>query len=355
MNETILITGGCGFVGSNLALNLKRDYPGVKIVALDNLKRRGSELNIPRLQEAGIEFIHGDIRNREDFNQVGEISLLIEAAAEPSVLSGINSMPDYVINTNLTGTINCLDFAVRNKAKFIFLSTSRVYPIANLCNIRYSAGQTRFKIDAHQDLRGISEKGISEQFPMDGARSFYGSSKYASELFIQEYAECYGLKAIINRCGVLTGPWQMGKIDQGVVVLWLAKHFWKKELSYIGFGGTGLQVRDMLHVDDLYSLVKLQMQDFSRYEKQIFNVGGGDEVSVSLFELTQFCEEITGNKIHIHSVAENRAADIPLYITDNSKLQSICNWRPEKDSKHILTDIFEWIKSNETSVKKLLS
>jgi CDP-paratose 2-epimerase len=355
MNESILITGGCGFVGSNLALCLKRDYPSVKIIAFDNLKRRGSELNIPRLQEAGIEFMHGDIRNKEDFNQIGEISILIEAAAEPSVLSGINSSPDYVINTNLGGTINCLSFAAEQKAKFIFLSTSRVYPIESLCNIRYSEGKTRFEIDAEQTLRGISQKGIAEDFNIDGARSFYGSSKYASELFIQEYAEFYGLKTIINRCGVLTGPWQMGKIDQGVVVLWLAKHFWKKELGYIGFGGQGLQVRDMLHVEDLYRLVKTQLSQFELFDNQVFNVGGGLDVSVSLQELTSLCQEITGNKITMHSVPENRSADIPLYITDNSKIQSVTPWMPQMDSKKILIDIFDWIKENESSVKKLLS
>lgn len=355
MNETILITGGCGFVGTNIALNLKMDYPESRILVLDNLKRRGSELNISRLLDAGVEFFHGDIRNKEDFDQIGEISILIEAAAEPSVLSGINSTPDYVINTNLSGTINCLSYASKYKAKFIFLSTSRVYPISNLSKINYTKGETRFLINEEQSLSGISKHGIAENFPMDGARSFYGASKYASELFIQEFSEFYGLQSIINRCGVLTGPWQMGKIDQGVVVLWLAKHFWNKELSYIGFGGQGLQLRDILHINDLYALVKMQLRDFSKFEGQIFNVGGGDDVSVSLFELTALCEDITGNKIKIHQVEENRAADIPIYITDNSKIQSICDWKPESSSRTILIDIFDWIKKNENSVKKLLS
>jgi CDP-paratose 2-epimerase len=355
MNETILITGGCGFVGTNIALNLKMDYPESRILVLDNLKRRGSELNISRLLDAGVEFFHGDIRNKEDFDQIGEISILIEAAAEPSVLSGINSTPDYVINTNLSGTINCLGYASKYKAKFIFLSTSRVYPISNLSKINYTKGETRFLVNDEQTLSGISKHGIAENFPMDGARSFYGASKYASELFIQEFSEFYGLKSIINRCGVLTGPWQMGKIDQGVVVLWLAKHFWNKELSYIGFGGQGLQLRDILHINDLYALVKMQLRDFSKFEGQIFNVGGGNDVSVSLLELTALCEDITGNRITIHRVEENRAADIPIYITDNSKIQSICDWKPESSSRTILIDIFDWIKKNENSVKKLLS
>jgi CDP-paratose 2-epimerase len=354
MNETILITGGCGFVGSNLALKLRQDYPSVKIIALDNLKRRGSELNISRLKEQNIEFIHGDIRNPEDFNDIGEISVLIEAAAEPSVLSGINSTPDYVLNSNLVGTINCLNFATKNKAKFIFLSTSRVYPIKALNEISYTEGISRFEISKQQSIIGVSEKGINEQFPIQGARSFYGTSKLSSELLIQEYTEFYNLKSVINRCGVITGPWQMGKIDQGVVVLWLAKHFWKNDLSYIGFGGTGKQLRDIIHINDLYDLVKIQLNDIEKFNNQIFNVGGGNDVSVSLQELTAHCEEITGNKINIHQVKENRLADIPIYITDNSKITETCGWAPKIGAKQTLTTIFDWIKNNEQLVKQLL-
>ncbi|MGC4022139.1 MAG: NAD-dependent epimerase/dehydratase family protein [Cyclobacteriaceae bacterium] len=354
MNEIILITGGCGFVGSNLAIQLKQDYPKSKIIAFDNLKRRGSELNISRLKENNIEFVHGDIRNKEDFESINEISVLIEAAAEPSVLSGIHSGPGYVLNTNLLGTINCLDFARKHKAKFIFLSTSRVYPIKALNNVKLKEGETRFEIDKDQTLKGITIKGINEDFSLNGARSFYGTSKLASEMLIQEYAEFYGLEMIINRCGVLTGPWQMGKIDQGVIVLWLAKHFWKNELSYIGFGGTGKQVRDILHVKDLYSLIKIQLSNMNPFKGEIFNVGGGLMSSVSLKELTSYCEEITGNKIKINSVPENRPADVPLYITDNSKINSISQWSPKINPKSILEDIFLWMKEHEQEVKSLL-
>lgn len=354
MNETILITGGCGFVGSNIAIRLKTDYPNATIIAFDNLKRRGSELNISRLKENGVQFIHGDIRNQEDFNEIGEISCLIEAAAEPSVLSGIHSTPDYVLNTNLVGTINCLNFAVKNKAKFIFLSTSRIYPIANLNKINYTESSTRFEIGESQNLAGISEKGISEDFSLSGARSFYGTSKLSSELLIQEYCEYYDLKAVINRCGVLTGPWQMGKIDQGVIVLWLTKHLWKQELSYIGFGGEGKQVRDILHIDDLYRLVVTQLSDLEKFNGEIFNVGGGRDVSVSLMELTTLCKEITGNQIKINNIVENRTADIPLYISDNSKIEKLSGWKPQINAKEILTDAFEWLKNNESKIKEIL-
>jgi CDP-paratose 2-epimerase len=351
----ILITGGAGFVGSNLALLLKKNYPDYHISCLDNLKRRGSELNLPRLKTANIEFIHGDIRNKEDFESVKHCDLVIEASAEPSVLAGVSGTPDYVVNTNLFGTLNCLDFARKHNAKVLFLSTSRVYSIAPLSEIRYTESGTRFEIAQQQTVQGITTSGIAEHFPMDTSRSFYGTTKLASEFFIQEYAEFYGLETIINRCGVLTGPWQMGKIDQGVVILWLSKHFWKQKLAYIGYGGTGKQVRDILHIHDLYRLLDLQIHDFSKFSGEVFNVGGGREISVSLLELTACCENITGHKITIDAVTENRPADIPIYISDHRKITERCGWTPQIGVESILQECYEWMKEYDDVLKQILS
>jgi CDP-paratose 2-epimerase len=356
MNKTILITGGCGFVGSNLALNFRKEFPNYRVVALDNLKRRGSELNISRLLEAGVEFVHGDIRNIEDFEEVGKIDILIDAAAEPSVIAGLETTPDYLINTNLVGTVNCLNFALKNNALFILLSTSRVYPIGLLNKIPLLEANTRFEIDSQNNkIVGSSSDGISENFPLSGARSFYGTTKLSAELLVEEYASFYGLKTIVNRCGVLTGPWQMGKVDQGVVVLWMAKHFWKKELGYFGFGGEGKQVRDMLHVNDLYSLLKFQIENAIKFEGRAWNVGGGKENSVSLQELTAICEKITGNKIEIKKIVENRVADIPWYITDSEDVKYISGWKPTYTVEQIMLEIFEWIRDNEEKLKSILS
>lgn len=352
--KNILITGGAGFVGSAMALSLKAKYPSYEIFVLDNLKRRGSELNLPRLKAAQIHFVHGDIRNKEDFDGLPKIDCIIEASAEPSVLAGIDSTPDYLINTNLNGTINCLNFASKNKSDFIFLSTSRIYPIETIENTNYVEAATRFEIAEEQQTKGFSSKGISEDFPLDNYRSLYGTTKLASELFIQEYKQFFGLKTVINRCGVLTGPWQMGKIDQGVVVLWLAKHYWNQQLSYIGYGGKGKQVRDMLHTDDLFRLIDWQMHHLDAINGEIFNVGGGREISVSLQELTAFCQEITGNKIPIQEVPENRAADIRIYITDNSKVTEKTGWKPQIQPKQILEEIFVWMKENEAQLATIL-
>ena len=349
-----LITGGAGFVGSNLAVWLKTHYPQLRITAADNLKRRGSELNLPRLRENGLEFVHCDIRNPEDLTLFGnDIDLIIECSAEPSVVSGYSDGPNYLINTNLLGTVNCLELARRNQSDFIFLSSSRVYPVEPLNQIATIEGDSRFLIAPRQTITGISEHGVSEKFPLEGVRSLYGATKLCSELLIQEYGAMYNLRYIINRCGVLTGPWQMGKVDQGVFALWMAKHYFGGELSYIGWGGQGKQVRDLLHIDDLAALLNRQMQQIELLSGKIFNVGGGLANSLSLSETTRLCEEITGHKIPIAQVPKNRPDDLKVYITDNAYVTQMTGWTPTYSPSETLTSIFEWLNSSAVRVSYL--
>lgn len=352
--KNILITGGAGFVGSNLALKLKADYPDVNITVLDNLKRRGSELSLKRLKAAGIEFVHGDIRNREDL-VFDNVDLLLECSAEPSVLAGIGSSPDYLMNTNLVGTLNCLEVARQHQAASVFLSTSRVYPISYINDLKFQETASRFEILDGQATPGASAQGIAENFPLDRARSLYGTTKLASELVVAEYIDTYGLKAIVNRCGVITGPWQMGKIDQGVFVLWVAKHYFKRPLSYIGYGGEGKQVRDFIHVDDLYRAIKLQLENFDDYNAETYNIGGGLSNSVSLQELTKLCQDITGNTVDIASVKEDRPADLRFFITDSSKFLAKSGLKWQKNAEQTVRDIYEWIRANEADLKPILA
>jgi CDP-paratose 2-epimerase len=354
MDLSVLVTGGAGFVGSNLAIELKERHPEMRIGALDNLKRRGSELNIPRLREAGVEFVHGDIRNKEDLPNFG-IDLILECSAEPSVLAGYDGSPDYLLNTNLVGTLNCLELARRQGAGFIFLSTSRVYPIHALGSLRYEENESRFVLADEQPYPGVSVHGIAEDFPLGGARSLYGVTKLASEMFVEEYRAAYGIKAVVNRCGVITGPWQMGKVDQGVFALWMARHYFGGELSYFGYGGTGKQVRDFLHVADLFELVDEQIRDLDLFDGRTFNVGGGLEKSLSLLETTHMCEQITGKRISIEQRPETRMADVPLYISDHRRITELCDWRPSRDSKQTLSDIYYWIRENENLVRATLT
>jgi CDP-paratose 2-epimerase len=355
MQKKILITGGAGFVGSNLAISFKKKYPDYSIFCLDNLKRRGSELNLSRLAAQGIVFVHGDIRNREDFFPFESgLDAIVEASAEPSVTAGLGTAPDYVINTNLLGTVNCLYLAARLQADFLFLSTSRVYPVEHIEGLAFEEKDMRFELLENREMNGVSLEGIAEDFPLDGFRSFYGATKLSSEFLIREFNRFYNVRTVINRCGVISGPWQMGKIDQGVVVLWVASHYWKKELSYFGYGGKGKQVRDILHVDDLFRLLDDQLHHMEKVNGQLFNVGGGREISLSLKELTDLCQKITGNKIRISEVPEGRQADIRVYITDNSRVHAQTGWRPLKSVEEIISDVYHWIRENERVLKPIL-
>lgn len=354
-SRTVLITGGAGFVGSRLAMGVYGELSNVRVIALDNLKRRGSELNLPRLREAGVEFVHGDVRNPEDLDAIGDVGLIIECSAEPSVLAGYDTSPLYVVNTNLMGAINCLELARRRGADMIFLSTSRVYPYEELNALAFDETDTRFVLKDAQPVPGASASGISECFPLEGACSLYGATKICSEIMIREYVAMYGLRAIVNRCGVIAGPWQMGKIDQGVVVLWAARHVYEQSLDYIGFGGEGKQVRDILHVDDLLRLVLYEIAHMDELSGETLNVGGGLGVSVSLRELTALCEELTGNRIGIGSVPGDRPADVRVYVTDNSRVTELTGWRPKRGAREILEDICVWIRDYREDLRGILT
>ena len=275
--KNLLITGGAGFVGSNLALLFREARPDLGVTVLDNLKRRGSELNLPRLRAAGVEFRHGDIRSTDDFDDLPPYDLMIDCSAEPSVQAGLGGSPRAVLGTNLIGTINCLEAARARGAAFLFLSTSRIYPIAALNDLPFTETDTRFRWDDVAGIRGFSARGVAEDFTLDGARSFYGTSKLAGEQLIQEYVFSYGMRALIDRCGVIAGPWQMGKVDQGVITLWVARHYFGRPLRYTGFGGQGKQVRDILHVHDLFDLLLLQLEAPERWDGRVYNVGGGND------------------------------------------------------------------------------
>jgi CDP-paratose 2-epimerase len=350
--ESILITGGAGFVGSSLALHLKNVFPRARVVCMDNLYRRGSELNLPRLQAAGIEFVKGDIRHAQEF-PAGPFEFIIECSAEPSVLAGYGESPDYLMETNLMGTYRCLEKAREWKSKTIFLSTSRVYPISILENHPWSERETRF---VWNDIPGaaISSRGVTENCAMTAARSLYGWTKFASESLIEEYRSGFGLRAVTNRCSVLAGPWQMGKVDQGVVALWVFRHYFGKPLKYIGYGGTGKQVRDMLHVADLCDLVAEQISQFEKWEGWLGNAGGGLEISASLQELTALCQQIIGREIPIASETENRPADLRIFLADSSKLFSRTDWRPKRGVEKIVADVFDWVRANENELRPLV-
>jgi CDP-paratose 2-epimerase len=351
----VLVTGGAGFVGSNLALSLATRHPEWEVVVLDNLYRRGSELNLPRLEAAGVEFVKGDVREPGDLERFGSLSALIECSAEPSVMSGIDGDTSYLMHTNLTGAYNCLELARRAGAFMLFLSTSRVYPVAPQLDLVLEETPTRFELAAEQPVAGASAAGISEDFPLEGARTLYGTTKLAAELLIEEYRAAFGVQAVVDRCGVIAGPWQMGKVDQGVFTHWMLAHHFGNPLTYIGFGGKGKQVRDLLHVEDLVDLVERQLLDPGAWDGRTVNVGGGRECSLSLLETTEICRELTGNEVPIEPVAETRAGDVPVYISDCARLFGLDEWRPRRGAEQVLADIHAWIASDEERIAAALN
>lgn len=356
MANRILITGGSGFVGSNLGLLLKRDRPDAEVIALDNLKRRGSELNRDRLEAGGVRFVHGDIRNPEDLEAIGSIDALLECSAEPSVRAGYaGDDARYLVNTNLLGTVNCLEMARRWGAPVVFLSTSRVYPIAALRALPLERNGDRLELPRDASGPGWSSAGITEDFPLSGNRSLYGATKLCCELLLREYEAMYDLPVVVNRCGVIAGAWQLGRVDQGFVALWAARHRFGGGLRYTGFGGDGLQVRDILHVEDLYDLIALQLRRIDEIRGQLYCLGGGREHSVSLRELTKLCSQMTGNRLEIGSDPETHPADIPYYVTDNRRVRAKTGWKPRRSVEIILDEVFRWLDQHRGQLEKLFA
>ena len=355
MSGTILVTGGAGFIGSSLALEFKRRYPDRRVVAFDNLRRRGADLNVARVRAAGIEFHHGDVRIDADLAPFRhDLDVLLECSAEPSVLAGRDGHVRFVIDTNLNGCVNCLELARTAGAAFVFLSTSRVYPVATLCRLRFETRGDRLVLLDDQPVAGASSRGIAEDFPLEGPRTLYGTTKLASELLIAEYVDMFGLRAIVNRCGVVSGPWQLGHAEQGVFAHWMFSHYFRKPLAYIGFGGQGHQVRDVLHVADLADLIDIQLQQRATLNGEVLNAGGGAANSVSLRQFTAMCEALTGVHLEITSNPQTRPGDVPVYITDNTRIESRFGWTPSRGVDQIARDLYEWIRAHDQPIRAAL-
>jgi CDP-paratose 2-epimerase len=353
MHKRILVTGGAGFAGSRLCLALRRHLPDTAVTAFDNLHRRGSERNLAALRAAGVCFVHGDVRLLSDLQAAAiDADLLIECSAEPSAQAGYSGSPDFLMATNVGGAVNCLEIARVTRCDVLFLSTSRVYPYRRLNELPFIETETRYSFGG--TCPGLTSEGISEDFPLDGVRSLYGTTKLAAELMLEEYAAAYGFRFIIDRFGVITGPGQMAKADQGVIALWVAAHRYGRPLRYIGFEGKGKQVRDFLHVDDFCDLVLDQIDAFAEYAGGRYNAGGGFRQSLSLAETTELCRSIVGHEIPIGAEAQNRAADVRIYITDNSRVSGVRGWRPKIDAAQTISDIDRWLVDSGKELENII-
>ncbi len=331
----ILITGGCGFVGSNLAIYLKKKRISTQINSLDNLSRKGTLLNLNRLKKNKIKNFKIDISNNKALKKLPKYDLIVDCCAEAAVEASKKEV-DRVFYTNLVGTFNILKKCVKDKSKLIFLSSSRVYSINKLQKLK----KRNFLVD--------------EKFDTFGAKSIYGFCKYSSEQLIKEFSFLHNIKYVITRFGLISGPWQFGKQDQGVVSLWLWRHLNKKKLSYIGFGGKGQQVRDVIHISDVCKLIMLQIKKIGSINNLTINAGGGKKNSISLKNLTKICQKITSNEIKIFSNKKTSNYDIPYYVTNNSQAKKIYKWSPEKKILHIIQDMYKWMLPNKKILIKYI-
>ena len=325
----ILITGACGFVGFTLASGLREGWPDWEIVGLDNFIRRGSEQNRQRLRALGVKVVHGDVRSVADLEALPACDWIIEAAANPSVLAGVDGKTSsrQLIEHNLVGTFNVLELMKQWRCGFTILSTSRVYSIHALAGIPVEARGERFEPRPGGDIAGFSERGVAENFSTEPPLSLYGTTKRASELLACEYAETFGLPVSVLRCGVLAGAGQFGKIDQGIFSYWIHSYARRRPLKYIGFNGTGNQVRDCLHARDLIPLVVKQIEARRSDAPRIVNVGGGISQSASLRQLSDWCAARFGS----HAIAEdrqNRPFDVPWLVLDAARASEIWGWKP---------------------------
>ena len=343
--KNILVTGGCGFVGSNISVFLKRELNNCKVYSLDNLSRDGSKMNLKRLNNQGIKNYKYNISSYKLISKMPKFDFIIDCCAEPSVETSRLEI-DRVINTNFIGTLNILKKAKKDRARIIFLSSSRVYSIDEINKI------INYKKIIAKKL--VINKLINQKFDVLKPKSIYGLTKLASEMLVEEFAYAFKLKYIINRCGVISGPWQFGKQDQGFVSLWIWSHLKKKKLSYIGYGGFGNQIRDVLHINDLCELIKLQIDKFSKINNKTFCVGGGMISNTSLSKLTKICQKVTGNKILINKVKKTSIYDVPYFITDNMLVKKYYKWKPKRKINNIVNDTYNWLIRYQKEITKLI-
>ena len=344
---TIFITGICGFVGNAIARRIREAMPDEEIFGLDNLSRAGSERN-RRLGAARVRVVYGDIRAASDLEGLPPAQWVIDAAALPSVLAGIDtcSSSRQLVEHNLFGTVNILEYCRRHDAGLILLSTSRVYGIRPLSELPLHTDGRRFvPLFSKVECEGLTSGGVSEEFSTAAPISLYGATKLASEALALEYGETFGIPVWINRCGVLAGAGQFGTADQGIFSFWL--HAWRarRTLRYIGFGGKGLQVRDALHPEDLADLVLRQIENPEPKLSRICNVSGGVDQSMSLLELSDWCTQRFGP----HDVAsdpQERRFDIPWLVLDSARARGIWDWRPRRSLSSILDEIADHADEN---------
>jgi CDP-paratose 2-epimerase len=331
--KNILITGGAGFIGSNLAEYYLKQ--GLKVIIYDNLSRKGSEKNILWLKSAypSIKFIQADILDFDKLKRsINQIDILFHFAGQVAVTNSVDN-PKKDFDVNALGTLNILEAArtQREAPIIVYASTNKVY--GGMDDVDIIEGTKRYSFRKYNN-------GINESFPLN-FHSPYGCSKGAGDQYVRDYARIYGLKTIVFRQSCIYGRRQFGNEDQG----WVA-HFIRKVLKNkpIIIYGNGKQVRDLLYIDDLISAYLRSLKNIKKSSGQIFNIGGGVKNSVSLLEFLEMMEKKIGAKINI-SYQNWRPGDQKIYISDNRKAKKTFGWNPTTFVEIGIERLLNWIKT----------
>jgi len=345
----LLITGACGFVGSALARAFVQSGAKHTLYGIDNFIRPGSESNRAGLKKIGVTLFHGDLRSPSDLASLPAVDFVIDAAANPSVLAGVDgkSSSRQLVEHNLFGTVNLLEFCKQHHAGFILLSTSRVYSIPPLAELAVEPVDNAYQPANGAILPpGLTSAGIDETFSTHAPVSLYGATKLASESLALEYGETFDLPVFINRCGVLAGAGQFGRPDQGIFAYWINSYMRRRPLKYIGFGGQGHQVRDCLHPRDLVPLLEKQMTSSSLpVENRLVNCSGGAASARSLRQLSDWCAGKFG-ACEIAADPAPRPFDLPWVVLDPAKASRIWGWHPQTPTQAILEEIAHHAEAN---------
>jgi CDP-paratose 2-epimerase len=339
-NKYILITGGAGFVGVNLADRLLSE--GNQVMVFDNLSRAGVQRNLDWLKvkhQTGLQVMIADIRDRDAVKKaVDGAKHIFHFAAQVAVTTSLVD-PFHDFEVNAFGTLNLLE-AIRNSShqpSLLFTSTNKVY--GDLEDIKMIMNGSRY----HPEKDEIRQQGISEKRNLD-FHSPYGCTKGLADQYILDYSRTFGLKTVVFRMSCIYGPHQFGTEDQG----WVA-HFLIQSLKNnpITLYGNGKQVRDILFVDDLVNAFVLAYQNIENISGNAFNIGGGPKNTISLLELVTLIAKISGSKPNLQ-FDEWRPSDQKYYVSDFQKFSEATGWLPKNSPLQGVTKLYHWLTENRT-------
>lgn len=332
----ILVIGGAGFIGCNLAKRFLDK--GREVVVFDNFSRKGSEKNLEWLKESKgkLEVVRADIRTdqKELERCAQDAEAIYHLAAQVAVTTSVTD-PREDFEINALGTFNVLEAArkAKNDAVLIFASTNKVY--GKMENVKVGERNGRYE---YSDLKN----GIAENFPLD-FHSPYGCSKGAGDQYVRDYARIYGMKNVVLRQSCIYGPRQFGIEDQGWVAWFCIASALGKPITIYG---DGKQIRDVLHVADLTDAFELATEKINKTNGRIYNIGGGPKNTMSLLELVSYIEDSLGIKIDA-SYDDWRPGDQKVFVSNINKAKEEFGWEPKIEVKQGVQKLIQWVSENK--------